>query len=117
MSILIIEDNVAISTMLSKFLKMEGMKCTISNSGRNGLEMIQKKEWDNILLDLSMPEFSGFDILEALKKDNMIKSKNIILFTATEISDEEIDAWKNSGVKSIIRKPVDLDVLLKVLEE
>jgi AmiR/NasT family two-component response regulator len=47
----------------------------------------------------------------------MIKSKNIILFTAAEISDEEIDAWKNSGVKSIIRKPVDLDVLLKVLEE
>ena len=117
MPVLIIEDNVAISTMLSKFLKMEGMKCTTSNSGRNGLEMIQKKEWDNILLDLSMPEFSGFDILEALKKDNMIKSKNIILFTATEISDEEIDAWKNSGVKSIIRKPVDLDVLLKVLEE
>jgi Response regulator receiver domain. len=64
-----------------------------------------------------MPEFSGFDILDALKKDNMIKSKNIILFTATEISDEEIDTWKNMGIKSIIRKPADLDVLLKVLEE
>ena len=117
MSLLIIEDNESIAIMLSKFLKMEGMKCTISNSGRNGLEMILKKEWNKILLDLSMPEFSGFDILEALKKDNMEKLKNIILFTATEISDEEIDTWRSMGIKSVIRKPVDLDVLLKVLEE
>ena len=48
MPVLIIEDNVAISTMLSKFLKMEGMKCTVSNSGLNGLEMIQKKKYFQI---------------------------------------------------------------------
>jgi len=115
MEILIIDDNKAITTMLSKFLKMEGIACTVSNSGKNGLEVIQKNEWDCVLLDLTMPEFSGYDVLEALEKDDMIKSKNITLFTATEISDQQIGEWKDKGVKSVLRKPVDLDVLLKML--
>jgi DNA-binding response OmpR family regulator len=115
MSVLIIEDNVAISTMLSKFLKKKGMTCTVSNSGRDGLELILKNEWNNVLLDLSMPGFSGFDVLEALKKDNVLKSKNVILFTAMDVSAEEIVTWKNEGIKSIIRKPVDFNALLEVL--
>ena len=115
MEILIIDDNKAITKMLSKFLKMEGIACTVSNSGKNGLEVIQKNKWDCVLLDLTMPEFSGYDVLEALEKDDMIKSKNITLFTATEISDQQIGEWKDKGVKSVLRKPVDLDVLLKML--
>ena len=115
MEVLVIDDNESITTMLSKFLKINGIMCTVSNSGRNGLEIIQKKEWDGVLLDLTMPEFSGYDVLEALEKDDMIKSKNIILFTATEISDQEIGEWKGKGVKSVLRKPVDLDLLIKVL--
>jgi two-component system OmpR family response regulator len=115
MEVLIIDDNEQITTMLSKFLKLEGMACTVSNSGRNGLEIIQKKEWGGVLLDLTMPEFSGYDVLEALEKDDMIKSKNIILFTATEISDQQIEEWKGKGVKSVLRKPVDVDLLLKVV--
>jgi len=115
MKILIVDDNKSITTMLSKFLKMEGITCTVANSGRNGLELILKKEWDNILLDLTMPGFSGFDVLEVLKKDNVEKLKCITLFTATEIKDEEIVNWKSQGIKSVVRKPVDLDTLLKIL--
>lgn len=116
MQVLIVDDNESITTMLSKFLKMEGIACTISNSGKNGLEIIQKNEWDCILLDLTMPEVSGYDILDVLEKDGILKSKNITLFTATEISDQQIEEVKNKGVKSVLRKPVDLDLLLKVLE-
>jgi len=117
MSILIIDDNESITTMLAKFFKMEGIECVVSNSGRNGLEMIQKNSWKNILLDLTMPEFSGYDILDELENKDTGKIHNVIIFTATEISDVEIETWKSKGVKGVVRKPVDLDYLLKIIKE
>jgi len=118
MEVLLVEDNQSITKMLSKFLELEGIKCSTSNSGQNGLEMIQNHEWDNVLLDLTMPEFSGYDVLQALRQDGKIKSKNIIILTATEITNDEIKDWKNEGVKEVIRKPIsDLDYLIKILNQ
>lgn len=118
MEVLLVEDNQSITKMLSKFLELEGIKCSTSNSGQNGLEMIQNHEWDNVLLDLTMPEFSGYDVLQALRQDGKIKSKNIIILTATEITKDEIKDWKNEGVKEVIRKPIsDLDYLIKILNQ
>ena len=48
-----------------------------------GLERIRNDKFDFILLDIAMPEFSGWDILQSLKKDGLVESKNIVIFTAS----------------------------------
>ncbi len=116
MGILIIDDNEAITTMLAKFFKLEGIECTVSNSGQSGLDMIQNDDWENIILDLTMPEFSGYNVLEKLKDSNTEKIKNIIIFTATEITEEEMEELKDKGVKGVVRKPIELDYLLKIVK-
>ncbi|HEY4681366.1 MAG TPA: response regulator [Nitrosarchaeum sp.] len=111
MNILIIDDNQSITTMVSKYLKLKGNECVVSNSGKEGLKMILQNKYDLIILDISMPEFTGRDILEHLEKNGILQEKNIVLFTASAISTDEIDDLMKKGLKGALRKPVDLEDL------
>jgi len=65
-----------------------------------------------------MPEFSGMDVVESLKKSNILKDQKIIIFTASSATDKEInELLKNEGVSTCIRKPVDIKILIKKVEE
>lgn len=66
MNILVVDDNKSITDSLEKYLKIKGHNVGICNEGSEGLEFIRDNKWDKILLDLSMPEFSGLDIIETL---------------------------------------------------
>ena len=116
MKILIIDDNESLATMFSKMLKLGGHKAIAANDGRNGLSLIQKEKFDVIVLDLAMPDFSGYDIVDALEKDNLMKDKRIIVLTATSITQEQIDHLKKQGVESVLKKPIQLDALLEALK-
>ena len=85
MKILVVDDNKNITSSLEKYLKIKGFEVSVCNDGYDGFELIKNSEWDKVLLDLSMPEFSGLDIIENLEKNNVLKDKNIILFTASSI--------------------------------
>lgn len=115
MNILIIDDNQSITTMVSKYLKLKGNECVVSNSGKEGLKMILQNKYDLILMDISMPEFSGRDIVDYLERNKILRENNIVLFTASAISAEEIDDMINRGVKGALRKPVDLVEIDKTL--
>ena len=116
MTILLIDDNESMTKALSKFLLAKGYENMVSNGGREGLKLIQEEKFDKIFLDLSMPEFSGYDVLDSLEKNGNIKELKIIVFTAAAISDAEIEEFKKRGIFSFLKKPVKLDELLKELE-
>lgn len=116
MKILLIDDNKSLTKALSKFLSAKGYEHTVSNDGREGLKLIQEQKFDKILLDLSMPEFSGYDVLDSLEKSERIKELKIVVFTAESLSETEIKELKRKGVVSFLKKPVKLDELLKELE-
>ena len=79
MKVLIIDDTKSITEMFSSYLELKGHNCTLSNSGRNGLQLIEHEKFDVIILDIAMPEFSGFDVVDSLHKNNQIDDKNIIV--------------------------------------
>ncbi|MFB5615304.1 MAG: response regulator, partial [Candidatus Nitrosomaritimum yanchengensis] len=62
------DDSKSITNSLEKYLKVKGHEISSCNEGHKGLTLIQNDKWDKILLDLSMPEFSGLDIIENLEK-------------------------------------------------
>ncbi len=116
MKVLLIDDNESITKMLAKYLTRKGHDATACNSGRNGLSLMKEQKFDTIFLDLSMPEFSGLDVIDALEKDDKLKDQNIYIFTASVASDEELNKLIEKGVRGTLRKPVDLDVFLKTVE-
>jgi len=111
LEILIIDDNEQITKMLTTFLELKEHKCTIANDGKEGLSIIKENRHDVILLDLAMPEFDGYSVIQDLEENNMLKNHKIIVFTASTITQEELDELVKRGVTSYILKPIDIDVL------
>jgi DNA-binding response OmpR family regulator len=112
LNVLIIDDNEQITKMISSFLDMSNHDCTIVNEGKEGLELIKTKQYDSIVLDLAMPEFDGYEILDTLQKEDPSQIPKIIILTASSVSIETVRKFKELGVSSCLQKPVDIDQLL-----
>ena len=90
--------------------------CQVTNTGHEGLDRIRAEHFDLILLDLAMPDFSGFDVIKSLKQDGLLESKNIVIFTASSNQDL-LKEVRNNGVKEIFKKPFSLDQLIALIEK
>jgi CheY-like chemotaxis protein len=81
-----------------------------------GLEHVRNENYDLILLDLAMPEFSGHDVIRSLKEDGGLESRNIVVFTASS-NRTLLDELKNMGIKEVFRKPCSLNELAELIEK
>jgi DNA-binding response OmpR family regulator len=117
MKILLIDDATSITKMLSAYLELKRHDCTIANDGKTGLELIENSDFDVITLDIAMPGFSGFDVIDALHKNNNLDDKKIIVFTAVPLSGIQEYDLKQKGVHTILRKPLNLRTMLNTMED
>lgn len=115
MKTLIIDDNEAITKSLSKFFGFKKIDCTIANDGRKGLEIIKNDSFDVVLLDLAMPDFTGYDFLDELVKKNKVKNLKIIVLTATVLDEDAVIKLKKYGIHSLQKKPMDAHMLAKIM--
>lgn len=117
MKILGIDDNADINDLLNTVLTASGHDYVSVTDGREGVKLIQQNKYDILLLDLAMPEFSGDDVLAALRKEKLFDKQKIVILTASSITDEEIDKILKDGVHTCIKKPLDIDFLVEKLEQ
>jgi DNA-binding response OmpR family regulator len=115
--ILVVEDNDEISEAMYFYCSAKkDIECNMINNGQEGLERIRIDKFDLVLLDLAIPDFSGWDVIKSLKQDGFIKSKNIVIFTAS--SDQIVlNDIRDSGVKDVFKKPFSLDQLTALIEK
>lgn len=117
LKILIVDDNEQITKMLTTFLELNDHECTVASDGSEGLKRIKENNYDVILLDLAMPEFDGYSVIKDLEDNNMLKDQRIIVFTASTITQDELDDLVKRGVSAYILKPIDIDILHSKLKE
>lgn len=117
MKILVVEDNIDISEVMSTFCgARKDIVCQVTNTGQEGLDRIRAEHFDLILLDLAMPDFSGFDVIKSLKQDGLLESKNIVIFTAS--TDQRLfDEMKKAGIKDIFKKPFSINDLTALIDK
>ncbi|HKR74067.1 MAG TPA: response regulator [Candidatus Nitrosocosmicus sp.] len=108
MKVLIIDDNESITEVVKDFFEFENIKCKTINDSQAGLAEINNNEYDLILLDIAMPNFTGLDILHELKRQK-IENKNIIIFTASVFKSEVINEFLEVGVKEVLSKPISIE--------
>jgi CheY-like chemotaxis protein len=96
--------------MLSLYFETQGIEFAAVNDGKQGIEAIRKDDSNLVLLDLAMPNFSGIDIVDYLKKENMLESRNIVIFTASSVTDELFE-----DLKGILKRPVDMNALEELI--
>ena len=117
MKILGIDDNEDLLDLCETFLNSDGHEYTGISDGKEGLQALKDKKFDAVLLDLSMPEFSGSDVIDGLVKDGIMNKQKVVIFTAASPSKKEVEAFLEKGAHSILKKPVDPDQLSKFVHE
>ena len=115
MRILTIDDNKMITNMITEYLNYCGHSCTVSNDGKEGLELILGQKFDAILLDLYMPKFSGYDIIESLVQTGKIKEQKILVFSADDVKEDEIKKLVAKGVYGSMHKTTDVETMEKTI--
>jgi DNA-binding response OmpR family regulator len=111
--VLIIDDNQETTCLLSRYLTAKGIENTITNDPIDGLKRIKEENYDTVLLDISMPEFSGIGIIHTLEREKRLQDQKIVIFSAISFTDMEIHhLLKKEGVEMCIKKPIKLDHLL-----
>jgi two-component system, OmpR family, response regulator len=116
MKVLLIEDNKDIADMVRLCLESENIVCETTEDGKVGLRSIKEDKFDAILLDLAIPEFSRFDIFIALKEENLLQSNNVLIFTASSVTDQELTEMLSSGAKGVLKKPLSIDDLIEAVQ-
>lgn len=111
---LLVDDSHEIAQAVSFYCGAKNIDCRAVDNGQE--ERIRKDKFDLILLDIAMPEFTGFDIIKSIKQEGSIESKNLVVFTAST-NRRMLDEIKNSGVKEILRKPCSLNDLTELIEK
>ena len=118
MNVLIVDDNKEITDMLSFYLEaLDGFNCTVVNDGNEGLKAIKSGDFDINILDLAMPGFSGIDIMNSLKMENLLEKMKIIILSASAINDEQLQSFLDDGVRAVLKKPISIDELTTVIEQ
>ncbi len=117
MNILIIDDNKDITDAISLFAESIGHSCVVSNDGKEGCNMAKNENFDLILLDIAMPEFSGYDVLNTLKNDSNFDMKKIVVITASNLDNLQAEKIELLGISKLVRKPMSLDSLGDIFSE
>jgi two-component system, OmpR family, response regulator len=113
--LLTIDDHTDTTGVVTDYCNMEGIHCKELNDGQKGLFEIQKGHYDLILLDIAMPDYTGFDLLKQLKKQG-VTHENILILTALDLKMEDFKDYIEVGVKEILKKPFGLDHFDEVIK-
>ena len=104
--ILTIDDNADIRDLIAFILRRENYEVSTASNGLEGVEAIKATKPDLIILDVVMPEFSGYDVLDAVRSDKNSKVRNIpVLMITSKSTTEDIDQALELGATSYIIKP------------
>lgn len=108
-SILIIEDDPAISSVLKNSLEMEGFSVECVNDGALGLETAQRNSYALIILDLNLPKISGLTICKMIRKDN--PGIPMIMLTSRDSEMDKVIGLE-AGADDYVTKPFGIYELL-----
>ena len=109
MKILLVEDEQELSKSIQQYLNGNDFLCEPVNNVEDALEKTTMYQYDCILLDLSLPDGNGFEILKKLKKAN--KEDGVIIISAKNTLDTRIEGF-NLGADDFLVKPFHLSELL-----
>lgn len=84
------------------------------NDGKTGLELVLKNDYDLILLDIRMPQYSGMDFLQDLKKQRPSELKKIVVTSLLQFDETQIKELMGFGIHAVEEKPSNFQQIEKL---
>ena len=111
--LLVDEEEELVSTMVRR-LRLRGISAEYVTSSEKALDLVQNRDFDLVVMDLSMPGITGIDLMKMIRKiNNDIK---FIFLTGYGYYNKEMPEIKE-GAADCLLKPVNIDALIKRMEE
>ena len=104
--LLVIEDDPAEQLSISELLGHDDIDIMTAGTGAEGLTLLRDQQIDCIVLDLRLPDMSGFDLLATIRDDRALSDLPVVVFTGRELSSEE-DAQLHAIARSVVVKGVE----------
>ena len=104
--LLVVEDNKAEQMSIHELLGHDDIEIVNASSGDEALATLRDQSCDCVVLDLRLPDMSGFEVLERMRADTSLADVPVVVFTGRELSAEE-DAQLHTMARSIVVKGVE----------
>jgi CheY-like chemotaxis protein len=104
--LLVVEDNAAERLSVTELLGHADIDITTAETGQEALDMLQEEPADCVVLDLKLPDMSGFEVLEKIRDHATLSDIPVVVFTGRELSPEE-DAQLHMLASSVVVKGVE----------
>ena len=104
--LLVVEDNPAEQMSICELLGYDDIEVCLAGTGKEALEAIAKKPFDCVVLDLRLPDMSGFDLLERFREIPALTDLPIVVFTGKDLTPDE-DARLHMLARSVVVKGVE----------
>ena len=116
-TVLVIEDGAAMRHVYSAALKKAGHDVLEADGGGEGLALAAKKKPDAIVLDLVMPDLSGWDVIRRLRADAATAEIPVLAISAESLESLDGDDAFLLGCNRFLKKPIKLGVLIGEVAE
>lgn len=111
LKLLLVDDDQMNGKLLQGRLEKRGFSCDYVTSGKDCLEALRSNEYKLVLLDIMMPDMSGIEVLECIRKDKKPVELPVIMVTAKDEARDIVDALKKEA-NDYLTKPVNVDVAI-----
>ena len=117
-NILIVDDSTTTRGMVKKVLGMTQLplgELWEASNGKEGLDKMRAEWVDLVLADLNMPDMTGQEMIDEMKKDNLLSALPVVV-VSSEGDKTVLEHLAQKGVKEIVRKPFEATLLREVIE-
>lgn len=111
------DDEPDILVSVKQAVEGEGFEAKVAENGKKALEMLRREKFDLVLMDIFMPEMSGREAVEAMRKDPKLKNQKVAFLTVVNLSEQGQSIVKELKPVEYFQKPVNLDDFGKRLKK
>ena len=104
--LLIVEDNAAEQLSIRELLGSGDIDIAVVDTGETALSVLGTQKFDCVVLDLRLPDMSGFEVLERINRSPSLRELPVVVFTGRDLSPEE-DARLHTLARSVVIKDVE----------
>ncbi len=115
MKVLMVDDDVRNLYSLSTILSKKGMEVSKAEDGLEALQILDKEEFDIVLMDIMMPVLDGYETIKEIRTQDKFEDLPIIALTAKAMAEDKAKCIA-AGATDYLAKPVDIDKLLALMK-
>ena len=118
-NVLAVDDSATVRAVIAKALRVSGVEVSRfgeAASGDEALRLLREEGYDLVFCDLNMPGMTGFELVEALRRDGRLGSVAVVIVSSIG-SSAALEDLKSKGVRACLKKPLRPEILRRVVEQ